>query len=56
MLLGDLSLSLVEPGAENAGLFLREAHLQGGYLAWKLVFLLISGMIGVFRYLMLLQT
>ena len=30
MLLGDLSLSLVEPGAEDAGLFLREAYLQGG--------------------------
>lgn len=50
MLLGDLSLSLVEPGAEDAGLFLREAYLQGGYPAWKLVLLLISGMIGVFGY------
>ena len=33
MMLGDLTLSLVKPGAGDGGLFLREGYYNGGYPA-----------------------
>ncbi len=50
MLLGDLTLSLIEPRTADGGLFLREAYYNGGYPAWRLVLLLLTGVVGSWGY------
>ena len=50
MWLGDLSLSLIAPCDTDQGLFLREAYLNGSYALWRPVFLLVTGMVGVYGY------
>ena len=50
MMLGDLTLSLVKPGAGDGGLFLREGYYNGGYPAWRLVLLFLTGVVGIWGY------
>lgn len=50
MMLGDLSLSLIPSSDTDDGLFAREAYMNGGYPAWKLTFLLLTGMVAVCGY------
>ena len=50
MLLGDLTLSLVKPGVGDGGLFLREGYYNGGYPAWRLVVLFLTGVVGIWSY------
>lgn len=50
MMLGDLSLSLIVPSDADAGLFLREGYLNGGYASWRAVFLVLTGLVGVYGY------
>lgn len=50
MMLGDLSLSLIPPSDTDDGLFAREAYMNGGYPAWKLTFLLLTGIVAVCGY------
>ncbi|MBR1797799.1 MAG: hypothetical protein IJ757_07300 [Clostridiales bacterium] len=50
MMLGDLSLSLITPNDSDQGLLLRQAYFDGEYPAWKLVFLIITGVVGIFGY------
>ena len=50
MMLGDLTLSLVKPGVGDGGLFLREGYYNGGYPAWRLVVLFLTGVVGIWGY------
>ena len=47
MLVGDLCLSVIPASAGDSGLFLREAYLNGSYLAWRLPLLLGTGVLGM---------
>ena len=50
MMLGDLSLSLIASCSGDQGLFLRQAYMDGAYPAWKLVFLFLTGIVGIIGY------
>ena len=50
MTAGDLSLSLIAPSNADSGLYAREAYMNGSYGLWRPVFLLITGIPGMFFY------
>lgn len=47
---GDLCLSLITPNSADSGLYIREAYLNGSYPPWRIVLLLVTGMIGMAFY------
>jgi len=50
MTAGDLSLSLIAPNNSDMGLYAREAYMNGSYGLWRPVFLLVTGILGMFFY------
>lgn len=50
MTAGDLSLSLIAPNNSDIGLYVRESYMNGSYGLWRPVFLLITGVLGMFFY------
>ena len=50
MAAGDLSLSLIAPNNSDSGLYVRESYMNGSYGLWRPVFLLVTGILGMFFY------
>ena len=50
MVVGDVSLSLVKADSADEGLYIREAYLSGTYPSWRIVLLLVTGIIGMALY------
>ena len=50
MMMGDLALSIVTPDNADEGLFLREAYLSGSWELWRGLFILVTGVLGIYGY------